>query len=324
MARLQWALRIIDRRTVCECLTMTEAIPLARQAFLALARGQVDMPQRLATRVPDHQGTHLSMPCYVKTADREILIVKVVTVFEGNGALGKPATLGKLMLHDPTTGELLALMDAEALTAIRTGAASALATDLLAAAGPHMLGLIGAGEQAAAQAEGMFAVRPIEGIIIYSRTRARALELAAHLQTRYGVECLIAHTAEEVARGCRLICCATNSVSPVLRGEWLQPGTHINAIGAFRADMAELDTEAVSRSRVVVDSLEAAQSGAGDLIQAALAGKLNWASVRELGEVLETGFTRQPDDITLFKSVGTAVQDAFAADWVYRHFCGTR
>lgn len=297
---------------------MTEAIPLARQAFLALARGQVDMPQRLATRVPDHQGTHLSMPCYVKTDDREILIIKVVTVFEGNAQLGKPATLGKLMLHDPTTGELLALMDAEALTAIRTGAASALATNLLAPAGPHMLGIIGAGEQAAAQAEGMFAVRPISQVLVHSRTPARAKVLAEQLQARYGVPCTVANTAEEVARGCRLICCATNSASPILRGEWLQPGTHINAIGAFRADMAELDEDVVRRSRVMADHLEAAQSGAGDLIQAAAAGMLNWAEVRELGDVLETGFTRQPDDITLFKSVGTAVQDAFAADWVYR------
>lgn len=276
------------------------------------------MPQRLAIRVPDHQGTHLSMPCYVKTSDREILIIKVVTVFERNSELDKPVTLGKLMLHDPATGEMLALIDAEALTAIRTGAASALATDLLAPAGPQRLGIIGAGEQAVAQAEAMLAVRPIEGIVIYSRTRVRALAQAVRLQTQYGVECMIAHSAEEVALACRLICSATNSVSPVLRGEWLQPGTHINAVGAFRADMAELDADAVGRSRVVVDSLEAAQSGAGDLIQAAVAGKLDWAKVRELGNVLETGFDRQPDDITLFKSVGTAVQDAFAADWVYR------
>jgi ornithine cyclodeaminase len=301
---------------------MAEAIPLARKAFLALARGQVTMPQRLATRVPDHQGTHLSMPCYVKTPEREILIIKVVTVFEGNAALGKPVTMGKLIVHNPTTGEPLALIDAEALTAIRTGAASALATDLLAPAGPQMLGIIGAGEQAVAQAEAMLAARPIEGIVIYSRTRARALSLAARLQTRHGAQCLIAHTAEDVAHICRLICCATNTVTPVLRGEWLQPGTHINAVGAFRADMAELDPDAVGRSRVVVDQLEAARNGAGDLIQAAAAGKLHWEDVRELGEVLEAGFDRRPDDITLFKSVGTAVQDAFAADWVYRKVSG--
>lgn len=293
---------------------MAEATPLAREAFLALARGQVEMPQRLATRIPDHQGTHLSMPCYVKTADREILIIKVVTVFEGNTALGKAVTLGNLMLHDPTTGELIALIDAESLTAIRTGAASALATDLLAPAGPQTLGIIGAGEQASAQAQGMFEVRPISQVLIFSRTPARAKALAERLSNRFGVPAALAESAEQVARVASLICCATNSVSPVLRGKWLQPGTHINAVGAFRADMAELDAVAVSRSRVVVDRLEAAQSGAGDLIQA----KLDWADVRELGDVLESGLDRHADDITVFKSVGTAVQDAFAADWVYR------
>lgn len=311
---------LIDRQTVRDLLPMSEAIGLAREAFLALARGQVEMPQRLATRVPHHHGTHLSMPCYVKTAEREILIVKVVTVFEDNHAFAKPATMGHLLLHDPTTGELLALMDAEALTAIRTGAASALATDLLAPAGVHSLGLIGAGEQAAAQVEGMLAVRPIERIVIYSRTKVRAMALSARLHTQHGVECLVAQSAEEIARTCRLICCATNSATPVLRGEWLQPGTHINAVGAFRADMAELDADAVGRSRVVVDYLPAARNGAGDLIQAT---GLDWARVRELGEVLQTNFERQPEDITLFKSVGTAVQDAFAADWVYRQAVST-
>ncbi len=311
--------RIIDRQTVCECLTMAEAIPLAREAFLALARGQVTMPQRLATRVPDHQGTHLSMPCHVKTADREILIIKVVTVFEGNAALGKPVTMGNLIVHDPSTGEPLTLMDAEALTAIRTGAAAALATDLLAPAGPQVLGIIGAGEQALAQAEGMFEVRPISQVLIFSRTPARAQALAERLSDRYEVPTAVTESAEQVARLARLICCATNSALPVLRGNWLQPGTHINAVGAFRADMAELDAEAVTHLRVVVDHLEAARNGAGDLLQAE---RLDWGAIRELGEVLESGFARNADDITLFKSVGTAAQDAFAADWVVRKLGG--
>lgn len=311
--------RIIDRPTVCECLTMAEAIPLAREAFLALARGQVTMPQRLATRVPDHQGTHLSMPCYVKTADREILIIKVVTVFEGNAALGKPVTMGNLIVHDPSTGEPLALMDAEALTAIRTGAASALATQVLTQDGPTALGIIGAGEQALTQAEGMFAVRPISDVFVFSRTPARAQDFAKQLGSRYQVPSSVVASAEEVAHHCRLICCATNSVLPVLRGEWLQPGTHINAVGAFRADMAELDAEAVTRLRVVVDHLEAARNGAGDLIHTS---DLDWSTVRELGEVLESGYARNADDITLFKSVGTAAQDTFAADWVVRKLGG--
>lgn len=308
-------MRIIDRQTVRESLSMAEAIPLARDAFLALTRGMVDMPQRLATRIPDHQGTHLSMPCYVKTADREILIIKVVTVFEGNAALGKPVTMGNLIVHDPSTGEPLVLMDAEALTAIRTGAAAALATQVLAQDGPTALGIIGAGEQALTQAEGMFAVRPISEVFVFSRTPARAQVLAEELASRYQVPSIVAASAEQVAHRCQLICCATNSALPVLRGEWLQPGTHINAVGAFRADMAELDAEAVTRSRVVVDHLEAARNGAGDLLQAS---GLDWGAVRELGEVLETGFARNPYDITLFKSVGTAVQDAFAANWMVR------
>lgn len=311
---------VFRRHDVESLLPIDRAIELARESFLALARGEANMPQRLATFIPAHEGTHLSMPCYVRTAEREILTVKVVTIFGRNVELGEATTQGSLLLHDPSTGALSAIMDAEALTAIRTAAASALAADLLALRGTHTLGVFGSGGQAPYQIAGMIQVLPIDRVLIHSRSRDRAERLARKVTERFGLESEVVDSGEEVARHSKLIVCVTNSVKPVLKGDWLQPGTHISAIGAFRPDMAELDVEAVGRSRVVVDRLQAAQNGAGDLIQAVASGRLRWDDVVEIGAVLtgQESFERSSEDITVFKSVGTAVQDAFAADYVYR------
>lgn len=311
---------VFRRHDVESLLPIDRAIELARESFLALARGEANMPQRLATFIPEHEGTHLSMPCYVRAAEREILTVKVVTIFSRNADVGQATTQGSLLIHDPQTGALAAIMDAEALTAIRTAGASAVAADLLALPGPQTLGLFGAGGQAPYQVEGMLQVRPIDRILIHSKTRQRSELLARQTAEKFDIECQVVDSGEEVARHSKLIVCATNSVKPVLKGDWLQPGTHISAIGAFRPDMAELDVEAVGRSRVVVDRLQAAQNGAGDLIQAVASGRLLWDDVVEIGAVLtgQESFERSSEDITVFKSVGTAVQDAFAADYVYR------
>ncbi|HRK22377.1 MAG TPA: ornithine cyclodeaminase family protein [Fimbriimonadaceae bacterium] len=311
---------VLRRSEVSALLPMSEAIDLARSAFLALGCGQAELPPRVATQAPRNRGTHLSMPCAVQTDAVDVLSVKLVTVFKDNAQTAMPTTMGTLLLHDPRTGALLAIMDAEALTAIRTGAASALAADLLAPAEADTLGVIGAGGQAGAQIEGMLQIRPIRQILIHSRTPDRALKLAEEVQDKYGVSARSVEGAQEAVEYSRLIVCATNSQTPIVQGEWLWPGTHISAIGAFRADMAELDAGAVGRCRVFVDRLASALAGAGDLIQAEAAGKLDWNDVVELGDLVagNVAFERRADDVTLFKSVGTAVQDAFVADHVYR------
>lgn len=298
---------------------MSAAIRLAREAFLTLARGEAEMPPRVATPIKRHKGTHLSMPCYVG-GESEILIAKLVTVFEENPQTSRPTTMGTLILHNPITGELEAIMDAEVLTAVRTGAASALSADILADPEADTLGVLGAGGQARSQIEGMMEVRPIRQILIHSRTLSKAQTLAEAVMARFGVSAQAVETAREAVEPSRLVVCATNAQSPVVSARWLLSGTHVSAIGAFRPDMAELDVNAVGRCRVFVDRLTSAQAGAGDLIQAAAAGRLQWENVCEIGEVLagKVSLAREATDITLFKSVGTAVQDAFAAEYVYR------
>jgi ornithine cyclodeaminase/alanine dehydrogenase-like protein (mu-crystallin family) len=304
---------LIDRATVRSLFTMPEAIDAARAAFLALAGDRVTMPQRLAVRVPEEHGTQLTMPCYV-AGDGGILAVKVATVFERNvERFGMPTTLAFLALQDARSGALLALMDGEHLTAMRTAAASALATDLLAVADARVLAVIGAGAQAEAHVEAMRAVRPIDEVRVFSRDNERRTEFAGR------VNGIAAASAADAVRGAQIVCTATNSTTPVFSADDLSPSTHINAVGSFRADMRELDVETVRRARVFVDRREAARNGAGELIAAVQEGALTWDGLAgELGELLTMQVPgRQGNEITVYKSVGLSVQDAFAAARVH-------
>ncbi len=311
---------ILDRECVRAVFTVEAAIEAAEVAFTALARGLATMPQRLATRVEEHAGTHLSMPCYVNAEGAEALCIKVVTVFERNMPdFGLPTTLAFLALHDPRTGELLALMDAEYLTVRRTAASSALATDRLAPPEAHTLAIFGSGAQAAGHVEAMLAVRPVERVLVVSPD-PRAPAFCEEMTGRFGVPVVHEPDPGRVASEAQILGATTNSTTPVFPGHALRPGAHINAIGSFRPDMRELDGETVRRSTVYVDRREAAQNGAGDLMQAADEGTLDWTTVRELGALLigEAPGRQTPDEITLYKSVGVAVQDATAAATVYR------
>jgi ornithine cyclodeaminase/alanine dehydrogenase-like protein (mu-crystallin family) len=306
---------LLDRNAVKSVFGVEEALAAARAAFLTLAHQKVDMPQRLSVRISHHRGTHLTMPCYAFGSSAEALTMKVATVFEDNpSARGIPATLAFLLLHDPKTGELRALMDAEYLTAMRTAAASALATDLLAPPEASRLTIFGAGNQAAAHVEAMRAVRPITAVTICSRTPERAERLADSLT---GVEPQVEPDPHRAIIGADIVCTATTATSQVFSIEALPESVHINAVGAFRPDMCELPPTLFSRCLTVVDQRAAAQAGAGDLIQAADQGLLDWEDVVELGELLlrPRGFSHS---VTVFKSVGLAVQDALAADFIYR------
>lgn len=306
---------ILDRSTVASIFTMEAALDRARESFNALARGETAMPQRIALRVEEHSGTHLTMPCHVSSNGREVLSVKLATVFERNSEQGLPTTLATLVLHDPHTGELLALMDAEHLTAMRTGAGAGLATQLLAQPQAQQVAIFGSGGQARAQLEAMCAVRPIRKAFVFSRSCDTAEVFARAFTQIETVPC----GDRSVIRECQIICTATNSITPVVAFEEIAPGTHINSIGAFRPDMRELDDATVAASRVFVDRLEAAKNGAGELTQAAEAGAFSWEQCSELGDVL-LGIVpgrQSSEEVTLFKSVGVAVQDAVAAGWIY-------
>lgn len=307
-------LRVLSADDVRRALPMRAAIEAMREAFGLLASGRVTMPLRTQVRVPGHEAVTLVMPgrCDVPLG----LGAKIVSVFPRNPAAGRPLIHAAVVLLDDQTGEPVALLEGTALTAIRTGAASGLATDLLARKDARRLGLIGAGTQARTQLLAVCCVRNVERVAVWSRTRARAERLAAELAGRDGAPAQIdlVGSAAEAARGADVICTATAAASPVLRAEDVAPGTHINAVGSFTPDMKEIDPALVGHARVVVDQREAAMAEAGEVIAAVAGGLMVAGNLVELGRIVNgslPGRTRQ-DEITVFKSVGLAVQDLCA------------
>ncbi|HEY0866542.1 MAG TPA: ornithine cyclodeaminase family protein, partial [Fimbriimonas sp.] len=227
---------------------------------------------------------------------------------------------GFLLLHDATTGELLSLMDAEHLTAMRTGAASAIATDLLALKDASVATVFGTGAQAETQLEGVCRVRPIRSVYAVGRDDAKTEAFAKTMADRLGCRVEATSDRARAVRESQIVCTATTSVEPVFAGSDVQPGTHINAVGAFREDMRELDEDVIQRARVYVDQIEAAKRGAGEIIQPVLRGTFSWDRLAgELGGLINRRLAGREsrDEITVFKSVGVSVQDAFVARSIF-------
>lgn len=314
---------ILTRHDVESLLAMPDAIGAVEEGFRQLAAGAVEMPQRLATVVEPYNGIHLSMPAFV-AGDPGTLTIKVVTVYNDNrAAYDLPTIHAVLLLHDARTGKPLALMDAEHLTAMRTGAVSGVATRYLARPDAGVVTLFGAGIQAGPQLLAMAAVRPIRQayVIALGDSRAFVDRMAAEL----GIPVEATDDVRAAVAAADIICTATNSPTPLFDGASLQPGTHINAIGAYTKTTRELDTETVRRSRVIVDRRQAAQAEAGDIVIPTQEGAIGPDHVSgELAEVVTGTLAgrRSADEITLFKSVGLALQDAMTAALVYRRAVG--
>ncbi len=313
---------LLTRKDVQAVLTMEEAIAAVEEGFRQLALGHVVMPQRTVIPVPAHHGIHLAMPAYVGgAAEGGSLAVKVVTVYHDNPTqYGLPTTIGTLLLNDPRTGALVAIMDAGFLTAMRTGAASGVATKYLAREDAASVGVFGAGVQARTQLMAVCAVRPIQRAVVY--------DVSAELRDRYAAEMSarlsIPVRAVDDPRACvqnDILVAASSSRTPIFEGAWLAPGTHINGIGSHTPGTRELDTETIQRSKVVPDYLPACLAEAGDLIIPLREGAVTEDHIHaSLGEVvagLRPG-RESAEEITLFKSVGLAVQDAVTAARVYQ------
>lgn len=301
-------------------LPMREAIEAMRAAFIAFSEGRAHIPQRLSISIPEQEGITLVMPGYVPP---DALGLKVVSVFPRNPARGLPTLSALVVMLDPETGAPAALLDGAFLTAWRTGAASGLATDLLARPDAESLALIGAGAQARTQLLAVAAVRSLRRVRVYSRTPARAQALIEEMQGQEGIpqDIAVAPTPEAAVAEADIVCTATNSSIPVFDGQALRPGTHINAIGSFTLEMRELDEETFRRAaRVVVDSRAAALAEAGEVVWAIRQGILREADLVELGEIAagRRPGRERPEEITLFKSVGLAVQDLVAAQRVWQ------
>ena len=311
---------VLTRADVESLLTMQETIEAVEEGFRRLASGYVVMPQRMATAIEPHQGIYLTMPCFVG-GDPGTVTVKVVAVYGQNPArFGLPTIQGLLLLYDAAAGRALALMDAEHVTAMRTGAVSGVATKVLARADAHIVTLFGAGPQAHAQLEAVCAVRDIRRCLLVTRTGSRDAAFAQTMSEQLGIEVTPTRDVRSAVEQADVICTATNSEAPLFEGVWLRPGTHINAVGSFTRTMCELDAETVRRSRVFVDSHTAAQSEAGEIVQAMAAGAIAYSHVAgELGGLLQGDVAGRSSaaEITLFKSVGLALQDAVTAARVY-------
>lgn len=306
---------ILTAADLLELVPMQQAIEEVERAMVELSAGRTVTPLRtpIASRMPP--GDTLIMPAAVPAA--AALGAKIVTVFPENPAQGRPLIHAVVLLIDPATGEPLALLEGRALTALRTGAVSGVATRYLSRPAARSLTCFGAGVQAKRQIEAVCTVRAIERVVICSRGVARAEALAEWVRRDWpGVVVEVeGDPAQAAARG-EIICTATTAARPVLPDLAVQPGTHINAIGAYTPAMAELPAELVARARVVVDQSLAARAEAGDLIQAVAAGLIDErVFTTELGQVVAGGVVGRGDaeQITLFKSVGNAVQDLVVA-----------
>lgn len=306
--------RILTAEQVREALPMRAAIDAMREAFGMLAKGRAEVPLRTQVKVPGQDAVAVVMPgrCDVPLG----LGAKIVSVFPRNPAAGRPLIHAAVVLLDGETGEVAALVEGTALTAIRTGAASGLATDLLARPDATRVAIIGSGAQARTQLLAVCCVRKVEAVSVYSRAPAHAARFAEEMAGADGVPERIAtsKSARDAAHGADIVCTATSAMSPVLALDDVAPGTHINAIGSFTPEMRELDPALVAQARVVVDQRQAAMAEAGEVIAAVRGGLISETDLVELGEIVNgaaPGRTSK-EEITLFKSVGLAVQDMCA------------
>ncbi len=310
---------LLSKYDVATVLDMPSAIEATRAAFGMLASHRVSMPRRIATSIPEHDATHLSMPCYLQGLPNR-LVVKVVTVFPNNHERGEPTIQGQLLVHDPDSGRVVCMMDAELLTAVRTGAASALATEYLARRDAHVVTVFGSGAQAWQQLAGVAQVRRVERAFVVSRSAERGRKFADDATEQFHFPVAFTPDGESAVTFADIICTATNSLEPLFDGSSIKPGTHINAIGSFRQEMRELDSLTICASRVFVDHKESAMRGAGDLMTPVLNGEFDWSLLSgELGDLVmgRNAGRMSEKEVTVFKSVGLAIQDAVVGGLVY-------
>lgn len=308
---------LLDQEVVSRLLSVADCIDIMASTLAAVARGEAILPLRTVVRLPESPNAFGVMPAYL--GESKTIGAKIITVFPGNHGTSLDSHQGAVLLFDPVTGSLSALLDATTITTVRTAAVSAVATRLLARADAADLTILGSGVQAHAHLEAMLAVRPIARLRVWSRNASRAAALARHASDAFGIGSEVCSSADDAVRQGSIVCTTTSAVEPVLRGEALTPGTHVNAVGACTPNARELDTTAVVRSRLYVDRRDAALREPGDLLVPLQDGDIGPEHVvAELGELLVGRGVgrREAQEITLFKSLGLAVEDLAAAHFV--------
>jgi alanine dehydrogenase len=315
----------LNREDVETLLPYGECVEVMAGALAALARGEAFQPLRAAHWLPDRRGLLVTMPGGLFAGGEEegggILGVKVLTVFPANAAHGEESHQGAVLLFEAERGRPLAFLDAASITAIRTAAVSALATRLLAREDAGDLALLGAGVQARAHLAALREVRTLRRVRVWSRDPERARRFATEESARHDLGIEPVATAREAVEGADLICTVTAAVEPVLEGEWIAPGAHVNAVGACTPNARELDTAAVVRARLFVDRRESALNEPGEILTPLRAGAIGEDHIRgEIGELVigRVAGRISPADVTLFESLGLTVEDLAAARHIYR------
>jgi alanine dehydrogenase len=308
-------IRILTADDIRQAITMADAIEAMKGAFTQLSTGKAYMPLRTSIEIPQHNGLTLFMPAYLSGDDE--MAVKIVSVFNDNPSRGLPIIQALVVVVDAATGEALAIMDGTYLTAFRTGAASGAATDFLAREDSRCVAIFGAGVQGRTQLEAVCAVRSIQEAWIYDLVPERACDYASEMSGKLSLKVHTANDPGQALQQADIICTATTSSTPVFEDVDVKAGTHINAIGAYTVEMQEIPSKTVGRSKVIIDHWEACMAEAGDLLIPLKDGLITEFHIfAELGEIaagIKPGRV-SPEEITLFKSVGVAIQDVAVAN----------
>jgi ornithine cyclodeaminase len=321
------AVLVLSHREVKQLLSIQECIEVQERALSALAEGRVYQPLRSAVVAPGAGGVLGLMPSYMSGAGGRFYGLKSVCVFPGNSALGKDIHQGAVLLFSGETGELLSMMDASAITAIRTAAVSAVATRLLARPDAGDLAIIGAGVQARVHIEAMTKVRAIRRVRVAARSLESAKRFAGEMGMKTGLHIEPANSVETAIGGADLIVTATTSREPIIDREWVASGAHLNVVGSSVRTTREIDTATMAAASLFVDRRESTINESGDYLKAAGDGAIGPDHIKaEIGDVLigaRPGRT-SADEITLFKSLGLGIEDLASAQYLYGKAAGER
>lgn len=311
-------MRVIDRDEVRARLTYEVCIPLVRKAMIAFSRGETR--QLLRSIIPLGEGRAFGvMPGAL--GERAVFGAKLVSVYPENFAKGRQSHQGVVVLFDGEHGRPVCVAHAGEITAIRTAAASAVATDVLARPDATRLAILGYGEQAHTHAQAIAKVRPLSAITVWGRSPDRASAFAARLWSELGVCTRPYVTAQEAVSDADIICTVTGAPEPILMGRWVRPGAHVNLVGSSYAGPAEADDDLVAGSRFIADSREGVLAQGAEFLNAKANGRVDDAHVvGEIGQVLAGDLVGRssPEEITVYKSLGHIVQDLAAAEALYR------
>lgn len=316
-------LRVIDSIAIRELLPMSKCISLMRSAMIASSSGNVDLPVRSVTTILNKTGFLAQMP----GASNELKHygIKLLSLHSANPTKGLPAIQGMVVMFDVETGTPVAILEAAQITAIRTAAASGLATQILSREDAKTCGIFGNGVQAVSHIEAIKAIRPIEKVIVWGRNVKKTEAFAKEHQELINCEVVATCDPSEAAQ-CDVVCTVTASKEPILKGRWVKPGAHINLVGAHSLSTREADSNLVANSAIYVDSMESTLKEGGDIMIPVEEGVISEGDIKgEIGKLLTKDLTGREsyEQITLYKSHGIFTQDLYAADYVLAKANGT-